>query len=52
MLQVQAAPATIPHQDVLELTELTAITPLDGSAVTKVLGVLDSFELCLCLILS
>ena len=35
MLQVQAPPAAIPRQDNLELTELTAITPLDGSAITK-----------------
>ena len=35
MLQVQAPPAAIPRQDNLELTELTAITPLDGSAVTE-----------------
>ena len=30
-VQVQAVPAAIPRQDNLELTELTAITPLDGS---------------------
>lgn len=35
MLQVQAPPAAIPRQGNLELTELTAITPLDGSAVTE-----------------
>ena len=32
---MQAPPAAIPRQDNLELTELTAITPLDGSAVTE-----------------